>query len=180
LTARPHQVEQTAAPNQLGGQLVLTAGEFLDGNRLATADAVDQAEVGRGQDAQVAAILTVDPFEALGDDETNASAPLGKWTGLARGSLAVAPAGDGDGESSRLDATGDNRLRVAALETKVRIVAELLVVVIANPGRGDLVGRDIRAQWLCLLERKVLPGKLTLRASCDRNKMRPSNRRLWG
>jgi hypothetical protein len=163
---RSHQVEQAAAADQLGGQFVLAARELLDRNRFARSDAVDEAEVGGRVDAEVAAVLPVDALEALGDHEPDSSAPLGVGARLARGALAVAPPGDCHSKAARLDAASLDRQRFAALQPEVGVLAELLVEVVANVSRRDLVSGDVGAQRQRLLARHVLAAQLSLDDGC--------------
>ena len=68
---------------------------------LATPDAVDQAEIGRGQQSDIIGILPVNPLEALGDDKANPGHFLGQRAVLARGPLAVACPRHCDTEATR-------------------------------------------------------------------------------
>ena len=77
-----------------GGQRVAAGEQFVERDRFAALDALDQPEVGRREQTDVVGVLPVDALEALGDDQPHAGRALGDDAVLARRALAVALAGD--------------------------------------------------------------------------------------
>jgi hypothetical protein len=73
--------------------------------------AVDQAKVGAGQQAQVVGVLAVDAFEALGDHQPHAGRLLGHRRVLARAALAVAPPADQHGDAGARSASARSAAR---------------------------------------------------------------------
>ena len=77
------------------------ASELVDGDRLAARDALDQAEVGRREQADVVGVLPVDALEALGDRPAGCRPSRSASRAvLARRALAVALARDRDREAA--------------------------------------------------------------------------------
>jgi hypothetical protein len=138
--------QQSAALEDRRGQRVAAGHQVFDRNRLARADARDQAEVGRGEQADVVGVLPVQAFEAFGDDQPHAGRLLGGRAVLARGALAIAPARDHDLDARRADGIGADGKCLARLEAGVGVAAQLVVVVREDRKRRDLVGRHIVTQ----------------------------------
>ena len=165
--SRPHvahpalaEAQQAAALQDRRGERVAALHELVDGDRLARLDAVEEAEVGRGEEADVVGVLAVDALEALGDDEADAGEPLGRRAVLARRALAVALAGHRHREAAGADRIDADRPRAADAEAGVGIAAELVVVVGEDRDRRDLVGGDVVAQRAGFGARQPAPGEL--------------------
>ena len=77
LQARHVELEEPAVLDDLPRDVVGTVGELGQRDRLAGADPVDEAEVCRGENAQVLAVLVVDALDALADDNPDARHQLG-------------------------------------------------------------------------------------------------------
>ncbi len=147
--------QQAAAAQDGRGQRLATLQQFLERDRLAAADALQQPEVGRGEQADVVGVLPVDALEALGDHQPDAGQPLGGGAVLARGALAVAAA-----RHRHLEAGGLHRARPPPAtappqcQAGVREAGQPLVVVRQDRHRRDLVGGDVVAA-------AVPPGRAT-------------------
>ena len=102
-------------------------GELAERNFLAAANLVDEREVGRGQHAEVLAILFVDALDVFGDDALNARRHLRVWRLLAAGSFAAPLPADARDESAALHVTAPDRRLVAALQAGVGELAQRLV-----------------------------------------------------
>jgi hypothetical protein len=140
------EAQQAAAAQDRAGQRVASRHQFVERDRIARSDAVDQAEVGGGEEPDVVGVLTVDALEALGDDQSDAGEPFRRRTVFARRAFAIALAGD-----HHLDARGADRADAdgplaGCLEAHVWVAAERVVVVGEDRDRRDLVGRDVVAQ----------------------------------
>ena len=94
LHARDVEGEEAAVLDDLAGDFVFAFGELHQRNLFAGANLVDHAEVGRGQHAQVLAVLLVDALDVFGDHQLDAGRHLGVRRLLAAGSLAAALAAD--------------------------------------------------------------------------------------
>ena len=160
------ELEQATVRDDLPGDLVRPRRELGQRDRLARADAVDESEIGRGEDAQVLAVLVVDALDALADDDLDPGHQLGVRALLAARPLAAALAGDGTDEAGVLDAAAlDGGLGAAFstagspagtpagtpvltpdLQPQVREFAQRLVVEEADVRGGDLVGADLVAE----------------------------------
>src|SRR5206468_11864225 len=102
-------------------------------------------KVGRGEDGEVLAVLAVEAFDVLSDDELHTGAHFRGGRLLARRSLATALAADRHREAALLDrASGDGEL-LAALETEVGEFSQGLVVVVADVSGRDFVGGNVVA-----------------------------------
>src|SRR4051794_27305509 len=77
LQARDVERKQAAVFNDLSRDLVFAACELFERNLCAVFNARDQIEVGRGQQAEVLAVLTVDALDIFGNDTTNACGDFG-------------------------------------------------------------------------------------------------------
>src|SRR6185437_1082748 len=98
------------------------------------------AEVGRREQADVLAVLPVDLLDVAGDDELHARLALGVGRRLARAAAALRAAADDDAEAAVLDVV---LLHDAAAQADQAVPGEGLVVVVTDPSRGQLVGRDV-------------------------------------
>src|SRR5262249_48914336 len=105
----------------------------------------------RREDAEVLAVLPVDPLDVLGDHDADAGAHLRVRRLLAARALAAPLARDRDLELAGLDRPARDRELLARPEAQVREVSERVVVVVTDVGRRDLVGRDVVAE----LDRRV-------------------------
>ena len=70
------------------------AGQLLERDLLAIANALDEREVGAGEHAEILAVLPVDPLDALGDHDPDPGDHLGVRRLLARRALAAPRAAD--------------------------------------------------------------------------------------
>ena len=77
LQARDVEREQAAVFDNLPRDLIFAARELFKRNLFAISDARDQIEVGRGQQAEVLAVLSVDALDIFGDDAANAGGDFG-------------------------------------------------------------------------------------------------------
>ena len=114
--------------------------EFFDVDGLAAPDAVDQAEIGGGEQADVVGVLPVDALEAFGDDQADAGQLLGDRAVFARGALAVAGTGDGDAEAPCPHLADADRRDVTDLHAGVDVFGQPLVEEHQGWQRGDFVG----------------------------------------
>ena len=152
--------QEAAGADHLLRHFVAAGEERVERNRLPRRDAREDREVGRGQDADVVGVLAVDALEALGHDEADTRRLLGKRTGLARRSLAVALAGHHDRKAAVTHRVDADRHLAADLEPDVRVASQALVVVKADGGRRDLVGGDVVAQRHAIGQREILAAQL--------------------
>ncbi len=163
LQARDVEGKQAAVLDDLAGDVVLAAGEFGERNLFAAPDLVDQAEVGRGQHAQVLAVLLVDALDVLGDHELDAGGALGVGRLLAARSFAAPLAAHRAHEPAALDVAALDGQLVAALQAGVGKLAQGLVEVEADVRRGDLVGGNVVAQLGIVLRVGGVPGQVFAR-----------------
>ena len=133
---------------------------FAERNLFAGANLVDQAEVGRGQHAEVLAVLLVNALDVFGDHQLDAGRHLGIRRLLAAGAFAAPLAADRRDESAALHVAAlDGRL-VAALQAGVGKLAQRLVEEEADVRRRDLVGGDVVAQLGIALGMLGVPGQV--------------------
>ena len=132
--------EEAARADDVGADGIEPGGELLDGDALAGDDPLQDPEVGRGEQADVLAVLPVDLLDALGDHQVHARGELAEGRRLAAGTAPLAEAADDHGEASALDRV---LLDHAALQADHRVPTEGLVVIEADPARRDLVGADV-------------------------------------
>src|SRR2546430_939684 len=142
------------------GVLTTTDFSILDRVRRGEAIPVEDREGGGRENDQVLAVLAADALEGLGHHQLDAGAHLGVRGLLARRALATPLAADRGDEAAALHRPPRDRELVAALQAQVGEVAEGFVVVVADVGGGDLVGRDIVAQLAGRCPVHVLPGEL--------------------
>ena len=77
-------LQQPAAAQDRAGNLVTRGDDLLDVDWLAAPDAIDEAEIGGGKEAEVVGVLPVDALEALRDDQPDAGGFLRERAVLAR------------------------------------------------------------------------------------------------
>ena len=110
-------LEEPAVLDDVLRDRIETLGELRERDLFAASNALDQAEVGRRQQADVLRVLAVDLLDALGDDELDAGRLLGVRRGLARRAAALREPGDDDGEAAVLDLVLLDRAFAQADET---------------------------------------------------------------
>src|SRR5207302_8149025 len=151
------EVEQAAVLDDAPRDLTLARGERAERDRLSAAYRVEQGEVAGGEHAQVLAVLLVDAVDVFRDHELDPRAHLRVGGLLAGGALAAPLAAHrGDEPAAFHGAAGDRKL-VAALEPQIGEIAQRLVVVVADVGRGDFIGGDVVAQGDSRTPGEVLP-----------------------
>ncbi len=133
--------------------------ELGDRDGLAGLDAGDEAEVRRREEADVLRVLPVDLLDAVRDDELDARLQLAVGRGLAARAAALRDTADDDAEAAGLDRVFQD---LAAAQADQAVPGEGLVVVVADPAGGQLVGRDVRDQRAIRVEREVLASELLL------------------
>ena len=101
LQARHVERKQAAVFDHLAGDFVFAASELGQRNFFAAADLVDQSEFGRGQHAEVLAILLVDALDVFRDHQLDARRHLGVGRLLAARSFAAPLAADRSTRSRR-------------------------------------------------------------------------------
>jgi len=138
--------EKAATAHDLGGDGIQPRREFQQRNGLAPAEPRDQAEVRAGEQAQVLGVLAVDALEAFGDDQADSCAEFGIGAGFAAAALAPALPGHAHLETPGTDGALLHGEGLATLQAQVGEVAQLLVEVVADEGRRDLVGADLVTQ----------------------------------
>jgi hypothetical protein len=137
-------------------------GSSLDRDRLAALDARQQREVGRGQQADVLAVLAVDLLDVLRDHELHAGLELRVRRRLARTAAALAEAAHDHREAAVLDRV---LLHDAAAQADQAVARQRLVVVVADPARRQFVGRDVvdqLARWVVAQRRVAVELRLEL------------------
>ena len=77
LQARDVERKQAAIFDDLPRDLIFAARELFERNLFTVFNARDQIEVGRGQQAEVLAVLTVDALDVFGDNAANACGDFG-------------------------------------------------------------------------------------------------------
>jgi hypothetical protein len=146
---------------QDGGGLRLAAlQQLLQRGLLAALQALQQSQVGAGEQAQVVGVLAVDALEALGDHQPHARRQLGQRRMLARAALAVAAAAHQHadaGAPQRVEADG---ALTAGGEAGVRVAPQRGVEIHHRRQRRDLVGGDVVAQGAGFGARDVAAGQL--------------------
>ncbi|SOY63139.1 hypothetical protein CBM2587_B60170 [Cupriavidus taiwanensis] len=138
--------EQPAVAQDRCGERIAPGHQRVRVDGLALLQPGDQAEVGRGEQADIVGVLAVDALEAAGDDEADAGQLLRRRAVLARRALAVAVAGNGDGEAAVADRVGGDRAGAVHLVAGIGIAAERVVIVRQDRHRRDLVGGNVVAQ----------------------------------
>ena len=105
-----------------------------------------------------------DPLEPakLRHEERHAGFELAVGRGLSARAASFAGAADDHAEAAALDRV---LLDLAAAEADQTVTGERLVVLVANPAWGDLVGRDAADEWALGLEGDVFPGQLLFEES---------------
>src|SRR5579859_2520862 len=87
--------------------------------------------------------FSIDALDVFGDDQLDAGAHLGVGRLLPGRPFAAALSGDRGDETTLLDRSAGDRELVTALESEVGEFPQRLVVVVADVGGRDLVGRDV-------------------------------------
>src|ERR1700730_8866970 len=160
LHARHVEGEEATIFDHLLSDLILTRGEFSEWDLFSRPDLVDQREVGRGQQAQVLAILFVNALNVLGNDQSDPSAHLGVRRLLPAGPFAASFAADRADEPAPLDLTPPNRKHIAAFEAQVGNFTERLIEIETVMRRGDLIGRDGVPQLGIAVRAFGIPGQV--------------------
>ena len=153
-------VEQPAMLDDAAGDLALARGEHRQRDDLPAAHLVENREIGRRQHAEVLTVLAVDALDAFGYDQSDPGAHLGVRRLLPGRTLPAPLAADRRHEAPALHRTTRDGEFVAALEPEVGEFAERFVVVVANVGGSDFVGRDIVAELVLRRPGRVIPGEL--------------------
>ena len=138
--------EQPAVADDFGGEGILAAGEQFHGQRLPPPQGLQDAQVGAGEQADVVAMPQVLRVEALGDDQADARGELGEQGGLPGSVGAVALPGYDHLEPTPDHCPFGDGEAASAVQPKVREVLQPLPEVVAHPGGGDLIHRDLIAQ----------------------------------
>ena len=146
LQSRHVEGKQAAVFDHLPRDFIFAAGKFRERDFLSCPDFFDQREVGRGQQAQVLAVLFVNALDVLGDHQLDPGAHLGVRRLLPAGAFASPLAADGAYEAALLYVASSDGQHVAALQAQVRDLAQGLVEIEAVVRGRDLVGRDVVAQ----------------------------------
>ena len=146
LHARHIERKQPAVLNHLPRDLIFAGRELAQRNLFPAANPVDQRKVGRSQHSQVLAILLVDALNVFRDHHLDAGAHLGVRRLLAARSFAAPLSAHRAHKSAALHVAAPDRRHAAALQPKIRNLAQRLVEVKAVVRRSDLVGRDVVAQ----------------------------------
>ena len=155
--------QQATGADDILRHLVAAFEKLLKRNRFFGGDAVEDREISGGQNAEIVAVLAVDALEAAGDDQTDAGRFLSQRAVLARGTFAVALAGNNHLEATIFDGIDANRQLALDLVSDVSVMAEARVVDQHDGDGRDLVGGDVIAQRRALPEREV--GPIELRAN---------------
>src|SRR5262249_28824137 len=116
------------------------AGELGDGDLLPAGDAIEDAEVGGGEQADVLAVLPVDLLDAPGHDDLHARLELRVRRRLAGAAAALGSAADDDAAAAALDVVLLDR---PAAQPHEAVPGERLVVVVTDPAGRQLVGGDV-------------------------------------
>jgi len=156
----PPVSEQSAAAEDCRSDGIPPGEQVFDRYWLATPEAFEELEIGRGEEPDIVRVLPIDALEALRDHEPDAGGLLGHRAVLARGAFAVALARDDDGEAGLPDCAHTDGQPLAALETGVGVVAEALVEERQRRQRRDLIGRNIVAKRADGFEAEIGPGNL--------------------
>jgi hypothetical protein len=138
------------------------AGELAHRDLFAARDAREEPEVGARQEADVLRVLAVDLLDALRDDELHSGRQLAVGRGLAARAATL--------RDRPLTMTPKPPFLTSSFwmtpprKTDEAVPRQRLVVVVANPARGDLVGRDVGEERWPLPRRdrgEVLSAKLS-------------------
>ena len=115
LHARDVEWKQAAVLDHLARNLVFAARKDLEWNLFAAANAIDKTEICRREDAQVLAVLLVNPLDVLGDHQLDARRKLRVGRLLAARSFSSPLATDGYDESAFFHICTFDRQLIAAL-----------------------------------------------------------------
>ena len=119
--------------------------------------ALEKREVRAGQEPDVLTILQVDFLEARREHDPHATGELRVRRGLARAAAALARTAD-----DHLEAAVAHRVARddVAAQPDQAIARQRLVVVVAGPGRRQLVGRDVGHERARRIEGQPFAGQL--------------------
>jgi len=130
------------------------------GNRLTPRNALDQTQVGGGEQADVVGVLAVNALKALGNHQSHTSQLFGRRAVLTRGALAIALASHHHGKAPSTHSIGADGAHIAYPKAGVGVATQC-VVVMGEDGQGrDLVGGDIVAQRAYLSKGQDLTAQL--------------------
>ncbi len=152
--------KQSTILDDLAGDLVFAFGELAERNFFVAADLIDEVEVGRGEHAEVLAVLLVNALDVFRDDELDAGIHLRIGRRLAARTFAAPLAAHRRHESAAFHVHALDGCLVAALQSGVGELAQGLIEEEADVRRGDLVGRDVVAQLGIALRVSGVPGKV--------------------
>src|SRR6266480_1179683 len=136
-------VEEAAVLDDVFGDSIETTRELRKWNLLTAPDALDQAEIGGGKQADILRVLTVDFFDAFGDDELNTCRLLRVRRSLARRTAAFRQTGNDHREAAILYFVFFD---CSIAHTHVNVLAQRFVVVKTDPTGRDLISRDVAHQ----------------------------------
>jgi hypothetical protein len=88
------EVEKAATLDYLARDRIYTLGELGERDVFTSPDPLYEAEVGRCENSEVLAVLIIDAFNVLGDDESDTGNHLAKWRLLTAAPFAASLAGD--------------------------------------------------------------------------------------
>src|SRR5258708_10679752 len=127
----PRHVErkQPTVLNYLPRNLILSLGKLGKRNLLPTANSVDQRKVSRSEHAQILAILLVDALNVLRNHHFDPRAHLGVRRLLAARTLSPPLSAHPTHKPAALDFTPSNRRPPAALQPKIKNLAQRLVKI---------------------------------------------------
>jgi hypothetical protein len=153
------ETQQAAAAQDAGSQLIAPCQQFIDGDGFAALDALHEAEVAGGEEANVVRVLPVDAFEAAGDHQADAGQLFRGGAVFPRRALAVAMPGHRDAKAAGHCAGSDGHV-VTRPEAGVGEARERVIVVRHDVHGRDLVGRHVVAQQAGLVQCEIAPGHL--------------------
>ena len=139
-------VEQAPVLDDAARDAAFATRELLERDLLAIPDPLDQREVRTREHAEILAVLAIDPLDTLGDHDLDPRVHLRVGRCLARRSLPAPRARCARDESARAHGAAHHWEFLTGLEAEVGKIPERLVEVVADVGRGDLVGRDVVPQ----------------------------------
>ena len=154
------ELEQPSPVDDLAGDGVLPLLELIEGDRLSGDQSLENREICTGQQSQIVAVLLINPFDILGEDQVDSSTQFRVRRRLTAGPLAPSLTTDGGSKSALLDGVpGDRKLPPSGV-SNIGELSEGFVVIVANVGRCDLIGGDVVAIGHSVIERKIGPRQL--------------------
>ena len=160
LQARHVEGKQAAVFDYLPRDFIFTGGKFRERDFLSRPDFIDQREVGRGQQAQVLAVLFVNALNVLGDHQLDPGAHLGVRRLLPARTFASPLAADGANKTALFHVAAPDGQHVAALQAQIRDLAQGFVEIETVVRGRDLVGRDVVAQLGIVRRVLGVPGQV--------------------